>query len=247
MHRLPAPLTTLLLAGLLLALGGASGASAHQLQHVEADSATLDLGTADPARLIHTTLVSPTDKLVVKITMTSEPVEAIMYVPDAEPEQDRPAADLPTITATWPGGGVMTAQDGSNEPVTDAATAISYLELVRAPIAADPGTTATITIRRGAEPTRVALRIGPASPFGAEDFERTPRTLTGVRIWNATPPPGSKSAQAKAADPNSAIAWFGAGIAIAGVLVAIWWIATGRAASRRRGVERALDRKDPHS
>lgn len=245
MRRLPIRPSIMLLAACLLAPAGATSAAAHQLEHVDPSSTPIDLGTADPARLIHTTLVKPVDTLVVKLITSSEPTELIMYVPDAKPERTREAADLPSITATWDGGGMVSSQDAATDPITDAATAISYLELARTPITAPAGTAVTVTVTRGAKPSRVALRVGPRSPFGAEDYERTPRTLTEVRIWNATPPPGTPRPASRAVDPNRAVAWFGAGVALVGVLVAIWWIRSGKIASRRRGVERAKDPRDP--
>lgn len=242
MRRLPVTLPIMLLAACLLAAIGAPSAAAHQLQYIEAGSTTIDLGTADPARLIHATLVSADDKLSFTVRSTSEPVDVILYVPDVKPENTRTPVNLPTIFVTWPGGGAQSSRAEPSDPVVDAATGITYLELVRVPIAAPAGTTATITVRRGAEPARVALRVGPPSPFGAEDFEQTPRALTKVRLWNASPPAGTEGARKHTAEPNRAVAWFGTGIATSGVLVAIWWVLRGRATSRHRGVERAIER-----
>lgn len=230
-------LTLAALASILVA--AAAPVAAHELQLVPPGPAELDVGTADPARLLHATLLEPADRLQVGVLASTGPVEALLLVPDREPERGRAAAAAPTIRVDGAARSRVEVLD-THEEVRDEATGFEYLVLatVAIPRSDEP---ASVVVTRGAEPTRIALRVGPTdAPFTSTDPERTPRALILTRGWIETEPAGAADLPApNRSEPDRSVAWFGLALAAAGILVAIWWVARGRATSRRRGVERA--------
>lgn len=237
---------TLVLTVLMLTVAGPA-ATAHELQVVAPGSVRLDAGTAAPARLVHATLLDPGDRLVVTVAASDAPVEALLLVPDRRPERGRAGDALPAMQ-------VPDAAEASvvvlEEPrrVRDEATGFDYLVLATVDV---PRSTevATVTVARGSEPTRVALRVGrPGAPFRSSDPERTPRGLILARGWVETEPAGAGDLpEGWSTAPGRTVAWFAAALAAAGLLVAAWWVARGRAASRRRGVERAVEERPAHA
>lgn len=218
----------------------ATPATAHELQALAPGPARLDLGTANPARLVHATLLEPADQLRVAVTPVTGPIEVELLVPDRPPEQDRSGGALPRLQSVDLAEGHVTALD-EPRPIRDDATGFGYLVVASAEVPLGDEAV-ELTVERGGEPTRVALRVGPPSAaFRSNDAERTPRALVLTRGWFETEPAGASDLPA--ADrtaPERTVAWFGLGIAAAGLLVAAWWVARGRATSRRRGAERAV-------
>jgi hypothetical protein len=196
----------------------------------------LDVGTAEPARLVHATLVNADDQLVVTATPSGGAVEAALFVPDRDPERDLRGADLPSLRID---GGAPISLNTDGQPLVDDATGFAYRELGRVPLDAAGGKP-RIVVARGDEPVRVALRIGMPTSFAATDVERTPRTFAQARAWFETPAPGADVPKPPTVDrgTRTAIAWFGAALALSGVGVAAWWLRSGRSTARRRGIER---------
>ncbi|MCB0879584.1 MAG: hypothetical protein KDC46_11485 [Thermoleophilia bacterium] len=249
-----------LIAALALLLAAPALALAHQLLVLDAGSGEIDAGTAEPARLIHSVLLDEGDTLTVTARPTSNAAEAVLYVPDQKPERGYDAAQLPALSWTDRGSAAAEAHastpattrsgtgpsESADDPVVDEATGIAYREIKRIPL--ESGATATITVRRGTKPARIALRVGPPTTFAADDLEQTPKLALDARLWADTPLPGTKAAAARDADSADArYAWYGAGIALIGVLVAIWWVLAGRRASRRRGAEKARQERQRES
>lgn len=227
----------LLLASLLLVLAAPAGAHAHQLTVLPAGSAQLDLGTVSQARLLHVTLEQPSDALEVGVRVDATPLEALLLVPDVTPERDARGAELPTAR------GADFAPVTERTVLTDESTGVRYrvaAEVQLLPRSAARGPR-TLTIARGDEPTRAALLVrDPDAPFAALDLERTPRALLGVRAWQDTPAAGAKVPPRPEPTGSTALAWYAAGLALLATLTAIWWIRSGRASARARGVEREL-------
>lgn len=239
MRRPALPLLALLLACLL-----APGAAlAHDLLVVPVGSGEIDAGLADPAKLIHATLDEPGDSLTVTVRSTGSPIELLLLVPDRKPESTYEGDELSTMVVqplTAPGS----AELGSTARVTDEATSIEYRVIGEQTTATREGVPMTVTVRRGTEPTRVALRVGAPTSFEAADFERTPRTVVRVRGWAETPAPSAKVDRTPAKTTSRPlVAIFGAGIALLGVLIATWWVWAGRRRSRERGAERAAEER----
>ncbi|MCW2920724.1 MAG: hypothetical protein JWL76_598 [Thermoleophilia bacterium] len=240
MRRPALPLLVLIVACMMLA---PAGALAHELLVAPVGSAEIDAGLADPARLVHATLDQPGDTLVVTVTSTGTPLELLLLVPDRTPERAFRGDDLPRIDlapANTPGE----AQSSGGTEAVDEATAVDYRVIDAATIAPRDGTKLTITVRRGDQPARVALRVGAPTSFEAADFERTPRTIVQLRGWAETPAPSAKLDRTPAKTASRpVVAIFGAGVALLGVLIAVWWVYSGRRRSRERGVERAAEER----
>jgi hypothetical protein len=125
--------------------------------------------------------------------------------------------------------------------VKDPGTGVDYVSItdsIDVPLAA--GELATITVRRGAQPTRVAARVHRTdSDVGFEtlDPERTPRTLARLVAWDNTPAPGAKVPGPKDEVVMQSITspevWLPAGIGLGMLAVAVWWVRTGRGRARR--------------
>jgi hypothetical protein len=228
------PVITMLL--VVACLAAAPGSAAHELQASPPGPVELDAGTAEPARLVHATLVDAGDQLVVTATPTGGAVEAVLLVPDRDPERDLRGGDLPSMRID---GGMPVAVTTDGEPLVDEATGFVYRELGRIPLDAADGKV-RIVVARGDEPLRIALRVGMPTSFAATDVDRTPRTFAQSRAWFETPAPGADVPKPPTVDrgARTAIAWFGAALALSGVGVAAWWLRSGRSTARRRGIER---------
>lgn len=218
---------------------------AHELSVSQPGTVELDLGTADPARLMHATLVAPGDTLTTRVQPTGSPLEVLLLVPDEQPERAVADDELPSLQVRGAGrSAVVRAVDRSR--VTDEATGIHYRVIATSMIVSDGSRgarPATIVVRRGDAPTRVALRVGSADVFQTADPERTPRTVARARAWLETPAVGSvpapRTPPGTTADVSRAV-WGGA-LAMSAVILAIWWVRIGRRRSRVRGVERQRD------
>lgn len=242
--RLPALLLPALIVACLLA---PAPAVAHELVVVPVGSAELDAGQGDPARLVHATLDAPGDELVVTVRATGTPLELLLLVPDRRPETALVEGELPSmdvVTTPPPAGGGEQAPADAN--LVDEATAIEYRAIAEQSIVASQGAKVRITVRRGSSPVRVALRVGAPTSFEAADVERTPKTLVKVRGWVETPAPSAKVDRTPAKTASRpVVAIYGAGVALLGVLLAIWWVWAGRRRSRERGAERAAKERRP--
>ena len=234
-------LILLLLATTVSLLLAAPTAGAHQLQVVEPGSAELDAGNGELARLVHATLVDEGDELVVTVAGAGEAIEAVLLVPDQAPERGYEEADAPSLVLEAGDASRAGTVEARPVQVVDEATGIAYLELARIAVPASQPT--RIIVRRGDVATRVAVRVGLPTSFVADDLESTPRVALDARLWAETPAPGTEPQDSGAPgsddEPRTAYAWYGAGITVIALLVAAWWIRMGRAASRRRGIERA--------
>jgi hypothetical protein len=244
--RRPRDIAVLLI--VLLAVA-APTAAAHELQVLDAGSAEVDAGMADPARLIHAVLVQADDELVVSVTPGEQPLEAELLLPDRKPESHADAAAWPRIELRWRGGGSLVAipRDVIRELVVDAATGIPYVQQATVPIPSGRGPV-DVVVRRGDAPSRVALRVGAPAPFAASDPERTPRMTIRSRLWAETPPPGTRASEPRRVDGATVDRRFavgGAVIALAGVLIAAWWMRRGGATARRRGLGRTSEDPGP--
>ncbi len=218
-------------------------ARAHELQVVPVGSAELDAGRGDPARLVHATLDEPGDELVVTLRATGAPLELLLLVPDRRPERGFGAGELPTLSVGPAAGGTPIAvggpEGGSEGGLVDEATALEYRVFESRTLGPPSGTPVRVRVRRGSEPSRVALRVGVPGSFEAANVENTPRNLVRVRAWSETPAPSARMDRTPAETTSRPVAaWFGAGIALAGVLVAAWWVGAGHRRSRIRGAER---------
>jgi hypothetical protein len=206
-------------------------ALAHEISVLAPGSASIDAGDGSTARLIHATLLDPGDTLRVTVHAGAAGVDTMLLVPNAGPEQlasrhalpDMPADELVPIT---------------DETPTDDSTHIEYRALVEASIAS---TTRTIVVSRGSVPTRVALLVRPSSDtrFRADHPSRTPKTLLRLQQWAATPAAAARNHDAGSASHATFRAWYAAALAVIALLVAAWWVRTGKRRSRERGVERA--------
>ena len=213
-------------------------AAAHEITVLPVGSGELDAGTAEPARLIHATLDGAEDELVVTARSTGAPIEVLLLVPAREPELDATGGALPRLSLE-PAGDAGLVEEG-DERIADEGTAVEYRVVGSRTIAVPAGTSLTLRVARGTEPTRAALRIGPPSSFEAADIERTPRALGRLRIWDNTPAPSSDYVlPTPKTQSRRFVAWYGAGIALLGVLIGAWWVWAGRRRSRERGAERA--------
>jgi hypothetical protein len=221
------PVITLAVALAAFALPAA--AAAHEISVLPPGAATIDAGDGTTARLIHATLLKPGDTLRVAVHPGADALEALLLVPEEGPEGQASASKLPT----WE------VRDGVSLPaptLTDSVTHIAYRVLADT----SASSTSTIVIRRGSIATRVALLVrtgGEATPFRADHVQRTPRTLLRLQQWAATP--ASRSSTHDAADHSTFRAWYAAGLAVVALLVAGWWIRSGKVRSRERGVERS--------
>lgn len=230
---------TVIAAALVLVLPDA--VLAHEIVVLPVGTGEIDAGLGDPARLFHATLDEPGDELVVTVRTTGSPLELVLLVPDRAPERGYGSgAKLPTIAVTPRGAAeIGNFGGGGEDEVVDEGTALGYRVVREANVAAREGTLVTVQIRRGIEPTRVALRVGAPTSFEAADVERTPRTLVRLRAWYDTPPPSATVDAARGSSPpSSLVAWYGAGVSLLGVLIAVWWVRSGRRRSRERGLER---------
>lgn len=240
MHR-PALLLLVLLAACLLV---PASASAHELTVLEVGSGELDAGLGDPARLVHATLDAAGDQLVVTVRGSGAPLELLVLTPDRRPERTQSIAELPSLAVT--GGTVEfeAAAPADRETIVDEGTAVEYRVLGTAAVAVPAGSRLRLAIRRGSQPARVALRVGPPTSFEAADVERTPRTLLKLRAWVETPAPSAPIDRTPAKTTSRpVVAWYGAGVALLGMLIAAWWVRSGRSRSRERGVERAAEER----
>ncbi len=229
-----APLTLMIVLQSLLFLPAI--ASAHQLVVIDGPG-VIDAGTGEPARLIHAMLTKHGDELQVTVRPTAGASEAVLYVPDQRPERAFDNDEIPQLAL-----GPSTITTNVGERVVDDATNVAYREIGRVALPAKGGA-ATIAVRRGSVPSRVALRVGPPTPFAADDVDATPRALQQVVSWANNPPAGSVAAKAKASDAARSrhrFAWGGALIALIAVGSVVWWLVRGWHAARRRGVERAV-------
>lgn len=233
-----APILSLLAAAFLTAV---PGVHAHDLQVLTPGPAELDAGTAVPARLLHATLLDPRDRLEVTVRATGSTIEALVLVPDRAPERDRSGDQVPRVQVSG-ASQARTVLLETPRRVRDDATGFEYLVIATVTV---PRTDvpAVIGVTRGSEPTRVALRVGPPdAPFTARDPERTPRALILARGWVETAPAGAGDLPDPVRPtPDRTGVWFALALAAAGLLVAAWWVARGRATSRRRGAERAAE------
>lgn len=211
-------------------------AVAHQLQVLDPGPGGLDAGQAVPARLIHATLDGAGDSLRVAVTPGDVPLAATLLVPARPPERDLDGADLPALESTWELP--VTSVDGA--ATTDEMTGIEYVPVAAIDLAAATGE-GELVVERGGAPVRVALLVGsPDLEFAAVDADQTPRAAVDTRLWAETPPAGSPQERSRVrATPDRRYALYGAGLALTGVLVAVWWIRSGRDRSRRSGLERA--------
>lgn len=235
-------LTLLATAGLCLIAPAA--ASSHELLVLPVGSGDLDAGLGDPARLIHATLDQPGDELVVTVRTTGTPLELLLLTPDRRPERIQSTGDLPSLIVTGANARLDESSDADRSTIVDEGTAVEYRVLDATGAAARAGTILRITVRRGDEPARVALRVGAPTSFEAANVDQTPRALAKLRAWADTPAP---SARFERTPPKSTarpiVAIYGAGIALLGVLLGVWWVRSGRRRSHERGAERAAEER----
>lgn len=210
-----------------------SSAAAHEPQVFDPGPVELDLGRPLRARLLHVTLVGPQQELVVHLAGDGARVQ--LLVPDREPERSAAAVDLPRMRI---GPGLIDA--GEPVRVVDEVTGVAYRRIAATTVGGDT----IVRVKRGAQSTRAALLVAATDEtFATNDPRRIPRTLLHLRQWAETPATGSPTAARQRAGrggtpPSPYVAWFGAGIALAALLVTTWWVRRGRSSARRRGVER---------
>ncbi len=241
MTRLALPLLAAVFAACLLA---PASASSHELLVLPVGSGELDAGLGDPARLIHGTLDQPEDALVVTVRATGTPLELLLLTPERRPERTLSDDELPSMTVTGPGVELDEAAASDLGTVIDEGTAVEYRVLVTTTAAARAGAALTITIRRGDEPARVALRVGPPTSFEAANVDQTPRALVNLRAWVETPAPSAAfDREPPKTTARPIVALYGAGIALLGILLGVWWVWSGRRRSRERGAERAAEER----
>ena len=233
-----------LLALLVACLLAPAAASAHELLVLPVGSGELDAGLADPARLVHATLDAPADELVVTVRASGSPLELLLLVPDRRPERTQSGEERPTLTVTGAGAGIDTTTPERRETLVDEGTAVAYRVIGTTTAAVAAGTRLRIVIRRGSEPARVAVRGGGPPTVDAPDTESTPRPRVHPRGWVETPAPSAKVDRSPPKTTSRPIvAIYGAGIALLGVLLGVWWVWSGRRRSRERGAERAADER----
>jgi hypothetical protein len=205
--------------------------------------AELDAGLGDPARLIHATLDAPGDTLTVTATSSGAPLELLLLVPIQKPEAGYDAGELPRSDVK-PASTAREPEEASDRRVIDEATAVEYRVIGSQLLSPRAGAPLAITVSRGSEPTRVALRVGAPTSFEAAEIERTPRALVRLRAWADTPAPSAKVDRTPAKTTSRpVVAIYGAGVALLGVLIATWWVWAGRRRSRVRGAERAAEER----
>ena len=243
MRRPASPVPALLLVLLAACLLAPASAAAHELVVLPVGAGEIDAGLADPARLIHATLDKPGDTLVVTVRSSGAPLELLLLMPDRRPESKLDGEALPQLEwAAAPGQSVIEGEP--RRELVDEATAVEYGVLSSETLALEEGAPVTVTIRRGTQPARVALRVGAATSFEAADVERTPRTLVKLRAWVETPAPSAEVDRTPVKTTSRpVVAIYGAGVALLGVLIAAWWVWSGRRRSRERGAERAAEER----
>lgn len=225
-------------ASLALAAVGAPAATAHELTVLEPGPAELDLGTVSVPRLVHATLVKRDDTLLVRVHPDSgDLIEVQLLVPAERSESERRPTAVPRMRAAAALANVAVLQ--SPTLLVDEVTGVSYRLLARSRLRQGEAQH-SITVRRGAQPVRVALRLAPArAPFAASSPERTPRTLVRLRDWQRTAPDGSRpGAVAEPVAASRFAPWFAGALGAGAMLLAAWWMRSGRRSSRERGLER---------
>lgn len=225
-------LALVLAAAALLANGGSS--AAHELVVADPGPVSVDLADASSSRLIHATLESATDTMQVRVAPTGT-VEALLLVPVFDPEGSAEESDLPTARAEAGGRSRAFEPPVSDEVLLDDTTNVEYRVL---------GTTrihARSVVRVETDhPTRAALLVrSPDEPFVTDDPDRVQRTLVKLRAWTEVSATGTRRAPRPPVSDGRAPAIFAAAIAVVALLLAAWWVRSGRMDSRRRGVERA--------
>jgi len=119
----------------------------------------------------------------------------------------------------------------------DEVTGVAYRVIAQARL--EGGRDATLRVVRGTVATRAVLLVDkPGAVFGADDVEATPRALLALRAWQSAAPGGSPSSDARTGPRLDATTVISASIALTGVMVAVWWVASGRRRSRERGTDR---------
>ncbi|MCW2961275.1 MAG: hypothetical protein JWM25_1028 [Thermoleophilia bacterium] len=243
-----------LLALSLLLLAGAGVAHAHDVQVEQPGPIELNLASGEREVLVHGTLVKQGDTARITFAAPVEDAWGVqLLVPDRLPEREAKEGELPSVqleytpafTAAPLTGPTTTIVAGKlGDAVVDAGTRVRYRTIASGEelqLASRAYT--TITVIRGSEPIRIALRIAALESdagFETLDPERTPRTMARLLQWDNTPAPGAtvRRAAPERRSLMSPEVWLPAGIALVMLAAAIWWVRRGRGRARVRGFER---------
>lgn len=233
-------------AALMLLMGSIAEAYAHEPAVLPAGSQRIDLADGSQDRLLHATLVAPADALTITLRHAADAPELLVrvLVPDAGAEHDATGAALPAATVEDAGQRRSLAPLDTPERIEDAVAGFTYRVIAEFPIDGELGTSrspATIVVTRGSLPTRVALAVTRAdATFATTDPRRTSATLLRTRAWFERGAPGAPLGSQHAQSPTrGGRIWIPIGVAVVAVLLAGWWIASGRRTARRQGIERS--------
>lgn len=223
---------------LLLTLGlgllwAAPAANAHRALVAAPGDVSVDLGRARDDHALHSTLIRPGDRI--DATLTPGPdglVHVELLVPQPGPEAASPPADRPAGRLIVGGEELPVPALASPQEVTDPATGLVYLAYARLEHVLEPAARRTpldLQVLRGDSPSRVVLRTGPG-PLHLTGAADVPRTVARLRAWHDDPPVAAPAREQGM--PLMAVA--AAGLAASMLLLATWWVRTGRSRARRR-------------
>jgi len=223
----------------VLAITAGTGiASAHELTVSAPGPVEVDLGDGSRARLVHATLTAGGDTLRAHVAPgDGTDLEALLLVPVFEPERSASRSELPRAHALVTGATRQFNRVTDEQVLLDDITSVEYrvLGTVRVDAAAE-------LVVESSEPTRVALLVRHRDDaFVTEDPKRLQRTLVKLRAWTEVSATGQRRTPAKPISDGRGPAIYAAGLAVVALLLAAWWVRSGRTTSRRRGVERSGD------
>lgn len=225
----------------------AASAVAWRATVLEPGTTALDLGLLANAPAVFATL--PADATPVALTASMETTGSTrvrLFAPDRLPERRLAGNELPSLDVEGMPA-VAFQRDAKPQRLRDPATGIRLRSVGSIDLPAPAGGSGRITLRLvpGTLPARalvVAGDAGETANFELDDPATVPGIVSRMRLWSDIPPAGTPKRLLRDpdADERSSLpaVVLAATIAIAMVLLAVWWMLRGRAESRRSGRQR---------
>jgi hypothetical protein len=213
-----------------------------RVQVVPVGAQKIDLGSTEWSQVAHMTLVSPEDTFVgsFRIGAGGERTFSLL-VPARSPEQQARTAERPAAYLQIGRRRIDFRPVDAPVTLTEPLTGLTYTEIARTQHTATRAQRGTVHVVRGSRPTRAALRTAVDAPFELEPRSQSSTTMARLRQWHEVAADGSASAaDAQPGGRNgSATPWrrralIPLGFAAVMLLVATWWMRSGRRTSRER-------------